>query len=189
MHNLSESAAIAIATYGVALHLGSDARRQFCVAVVGEAVETGASFDAIATAAKLAADYDSMDEAERALFRKQVQYCRAISGGWKQLGAANQRAFVGGGLPASSAVKLLKAKAEPAKVEETSTVADAETVKLSQKTAQVIGAAEMAVHVAAWLDSADANTVTEAEAKAIMELSNAMTAFRDRTVVQLKLAA
>lgn len=180
MHNLSETAAVAIATYGVLLHSGADARRQFCVAVVGEIVETGSKPDAVFTAAKQAAGYDLLDDAEQALFRKQLQYCRAIANGWRKLGVAKQRAFVGGALPASSAAKALKAPPTP-KAEEPPVV--------QPSGAEVITPAEMAMHVAAWLDGADANTMSEAEAKAIMELSNAMTAFRDRAVTQLKLAA
>jgi hypothetical protein len=81
---LSLNASTAFATFGVILHTGAHARREFCIAFVAEVVETGATVDDVANAAKIGVDYDGMEDAERALFRKQVQYCRAIAGGWKR---------------------------------------------------------------------------------------------------------
>ena len=188
MHNLSENATVAFATFGVILHTGAAARREFCIAFVGECVETGASVDAVSEAGKLAVDYDGMEDAERALYRKQVQYCRAIVEGWSKFGVANQRAFVGGALPASSAAKLIKAKGETPKADdapkgEGEGEGEGETsdaVKVSQTAASVIGRAEMAVHVAQWLDEAKASEMTAAEIASLMQLLDAVDDFRKR---------
>lgn len=195
MTKLSLNATTAIATYGVILHTGAAARREFCVAVVAEIVNEGVPADDVFAAAKELADYDGMEDTERALFRKQIQYCRAIAKGWKALGADNQRLFVGGGLPASSAVKAIEAKGKGA--DKSADKAD-ETVKVSQPSettndnatgTEVITPIEMLVRAATYLDGAEASKLSVAEAKAIAELRTALNGFTERAAEQLKKAA
>jgi hypothetical protein len=179
MFELSLNAASAIATYGVILHTGAEARREFCIALVGEVRERGAKhIDAIFDATKAAIDYERMDDAERALVRKQLQYVRSIVKGWNKLGADNQRAFVGGGLPASSAAKIADPKAPKAPKADPAP---------EPSGAEVITPQEMGVHFAAWLDSMDPNSLTVGDAKAVKAVADALTAFKARIGDKVKL--
>lgn len=187
------TSAVAVATYGVILHTGAAARREFCIAVTREALEApkGVTFDDIADATKLAIDYEAMDTAERELVRKQLSYCRQLHVGWSKLGKRNQEAFVGGALPASSAVKLLKApKADAAPA--TDAAPEAETGKVSQPSgAEVISPVEMGLRFATYLDTVNLATLTATEAKAIADVFSAVDAFKARVAegATLKIAA
>lgn len=184
---LSLNAATAIATYAVILHTGAEARREFCIAFVGEVLETGATVDQVQAEAKIVADYDAMDDAERALFRKQVQYCRTIADDWKLLTPTQQKQFVGGGLPASSAVKAIKAKksgtaaaSAPASAPASEDVKVSQTADVTPIGAEVFSPAEMAVRFAAWLDDKSAADMSAAEINAVMDIMDAVDAFRKR---------
>ena len=143
-------------------------------------------------AAKEAADYANLEEASQALFRKQVQYIRAIVNGWSKAKKADQEAFVGGALPASSFVKNLKAVkvSQPAngKGSETGSASGSEAGSGSAPVsgAEVISGAEFAVRFASWLDGVDPAKLTATEAKAVAEAAKALDAFRAKVADKAK---
>lgn len=180
-------AAKAAKDFGAAMVKGATVRQAFCVAMVQEIIAAPLQSAAIVEAAKAAAKYDSQSDADKALFRKQVQYIGTIAAAWPSLDAEKQKAFLAGEVPASTLEKEIKAPEKAAKAEAKEQAAKAEAKEQEQAqaksdaaAARVITPAEMAVITAGWIDSLSLGKISKAETKALSMLLDAVEAFKAR---------